>query len=431
MRILQQISIYKIWKGDINMNKEEITLKEIVDHYINSSDYNGLPIYNMKNYSADILSKLILNDLVLAISEKEVINPHIKYFDMDIPYAIQINNISSNKLYTVLYPTDLALKDIEVDHSKPYSIVMKKGAGHLDIIYFDIEILERYVNNPMFMIMDNGYRGSIVMKDEHYSEDYEHEYIKDFGMALIDEGILSRAVGVFVSDLAKLSDRKQMLWKSFELTNQDNCHINPGFIKNLILGEWVDEVWIFHALIEEIVIINKQCRNMEIPELFRKEFGTHFSDMPEGYRNIFLPTLKNYYDFILVLEKVVIHNISIKTFQKSTNIIKEITRNDEEDRPKGSLNMLDEWLNLNIKTKENISEIIVEPLRTLRKARQKPAHELIDNKFDKGLYQKQNDMVSNIYSAVRGIRLLFSSHPSNKDMKIPEQIYNGDKIVNF
>ena len=413
------------------MNKEEITLKEIVDHYINSSDYNGLPIYNMKNYSADILSKLILNDLVLAISEKEVINPHIKYFDMDIPYAIQINNISSNKLYTVLYPTDLALKDIEVDHSKPYSIVMKKGAGHLDIIYFDIEILERYVNNPMFMIMDNGYRGSIVMKDEHYSEDYEHEYIKDFGMALIDEGILSRAVGVFVSDLAKLSDRKQMLWKSFELTNQDNCHINPGFIKNLILGEWVDEVWIFHALIEEIVIINKQCRNMEIPELFRKEFGTHFSDMPEGYRNIFLPTLKNYYDFILVLEKVVIHNISIKTFQKSTNIIKEITRNDEEDRPKGSLNMLDEWLNLNIKTKENISEIIVEPLRTLRKARQKPAHELIDNKFDKGLYQKQNDMVSNIYSAVRGIRLLFSSHPSNKDMKIPEQIYNGDKIVNF
>lgn len=38
--------------------------------------------------------------------------------------------------------------------------------------------------------------------------------------------------------------------------------------------------------------------------------------MPEGSRNILLPTLKNYYDFVLVLKKIIVHNISYKTFQK-------------------------------------------------------------------------------------------------------------------
>lgn len=80
---------------------------------------------------------------------------------------------------------------------------MQNGKVQFDIIFFDVEILERY-NNPKFLIMDNGYRGCISIRDEFYDESGENEYIKDYGMAYIDGDKLNRAIGVFVIDLAKL-----------------------------------------------------------------------------------------------------------------------------------------------------------------------------------------------------------------------------------
>ena len=50
--------------------------------------------------------------------------------------------------------------------------MLRKGAEQFEILYFDIEILERYANNPKFFIIDNGYRGSIYPEDQ-YLEDEE------------------------------------------------------------------------------------------------------------------------------------------------------------------------------------------------------------------------------------------------------------------
>lgn len=133
-----------------------------------------------------------------------------------------------------------------------------------------------------------------------------------------------------------------MLWKGFELENQNNCKVSEGFIKNLLMGEWVIQYWIFHALLEKMRVINNFCKTMSIPKLFSHTYGTQYTDMPEGYRNILLSTMKNYYDFVLVLEKLVVHNISIKIFQKDSVIIKGIERKDEEGKDKGSIVMLKE-----------------------------------------------------------------------------------------
>ena len=103
---------------------------------------------------------------------------------------------------------------------------MQRGKKQFEVIFFDIEILERYINNPKFLVMDNGYRGTICIKDEFYEEGSSNEYIKDYGMAYIEGEKLNRAIGVFVIDLAKLSPKIQMLWKGFELENQNNCRFN-------------------------------------------------------------------------------------------------------------------------------------------------------------------------------------------------------------
>lgn len=243
---------------------------------------------------------------------------------------------------------------------------------------------------------------------------------------------LNRAIGVFICDLVKLSPQKQMLWTGFELPNQNECKINSEFIKNLLYGQWVDKVWIFHALIDEMNVINKQCELMEIPKLFNKTFGTHYTEMPEGYRNIFLPTLKNYYDFVLVLEKMVVHNISYKTFQKSALHIASVERKDENGNDKGSLLMFDEWLNKNIRTSENLSQIIIKPLKNIRKIRQKPAHELTSNKYDIALYKEQHDLMNDTYTAIRAIRLSFNNHPLvRNNVEIPEYLITGENIVSY
>jgi hypothetical protein len=413
------------------MTKESV-LNEIIQYYLSSHDFNGLPLYHMKNYDCEILHNLIDEGLIEVLSEREVINPHIKGFNLNIPKEQQKENISREANHSVLYPTKKALESVPADYTRPYSIMMQKGEKQFKIIYFNIEILERYANNPKFLIMDNGYRGNIYPKDEHIEDKtIEDEYIKDYGMAYIDGEILDRAIGVFVCDLAKLSSQKQMLWKGFELANQNNCKINSGFIDNLIHGEWVTTVWIFHALIEEMKIINNQCQSMGIPNLFNKTFGTHYSEMPYGYRNILLPTLKNYYDFVLVLEKMVVHNLSYKTFQKAVPYISSINRCDESGREKGSLTMLEEWLNKNIRTKENISEIIIKPLKKIRSIRQKPAHELISNEYDVSLYQKQIDLMDDTYTAIRAIRLFFTNHPLTRNVKVPEHLISGMDIVNY
>ena len=59
--------------------------------------------------------------------------------------------------------------------------------------------------------MDNGYRGTICIKDEFYEEGSPNEYIKDYGMAYIEGEKLNIAIGVFVIDLAELSPKIQML----------------------------------------------------------------------------------------------------------------------------------------------------------------------------------------------------------------------------
>lgn len=266
------------------------------------------------------------------------------------------------------------------------------------------------------------------MHDEYEEED-NSDYIKDYGMAYSDGEVFKRAVGVFLIDLTNLSPKIQMLWKAFELDNQDNYKINSGFVRNLIYGEWTTDYWIFHALIDELKIINKQCQAMEISPLFSQTYGTHYSEIPEGYRNILLPTMKNYYDFVLVLEKMFVHNISIKAFQKDSFLIEKIDRRNEKGEIKGSLTMLSEWLNKNIKTCINIDETIISPLKKIRKIRQIPAHQLIDNSFDVSLYNKQNELVIETYKSIRFIRLLFSNHPATESVKIPDYLFTGENIV--
>ena len=60
----------------------ETLLKQIKDYYINYGDFYELPTYMIDEYRTDLLIELINQDMVEVLSEHEVLNPHIKGFDI-------------------------------------------------------------------------------------------------------------------------------------------------------------------------------------------------------------------------------------------------------------------------------------------------------------------------------------------------------------
>lgn len=93
--------------------------------------------------------------------------------------------------------------------------------------------------------------------------------------------------------------------------------------------------------------------------------------------------------------------------------------------------MFEEWLSKNIRTQENLADLIIRPLKNIRNIRQKPAHELTSNEYDATLYQKQFNLMNDTYTAIRAIRLFFANHPLAKDVKVPEHLVSGKDIVNY
>ena len=75
--------------------------------------------------------------------------------------------------------------------------------------------------------------------------------------------------------------------------------------------------------------------------------------------------MKNYYDFEKKKKKLVVHNISIKAFQKDSVLIRGIERKDKEGKDKGSIVMFKEWLLKNVQANFDIDEVIIKPIKRM------------------------------------------------------------------
>lgn len=113
----------------------EKLLNEIINFYLSSSRFNGLPIYDIDEYDAEVMIELINEGMVEAISEKDVLNPHIKGFELGLSKEHQIKNAKDVNSHTCFYPTDKALEKVKIDYQCPYTALMQNGKAQFDIIF--------------------------------------------------------------------------------------------------------------------------------------------------------------------------------------------------------------------------------------------------------------------------------------------------------
>lgn len=72
---------------------------------------------------------------------------------------------------------------------------------------------------------------------------------------------------------------------------------------------------------------------------------------------------------------------------------------------------------------------IIQVLKDIRKERQLPAHKIIDNEYSEEFYEKQDELIKKVYRSMSCIRVLFSNHPVNRDIKIPNHLEDVENIV--
>lgn len=430
--------------------------QKIMDFFIESNDFNGIPLRDIsKEFKIDYKSSIdIIKELVEAdkITIQSSTNPHIIGF-RHYPKESQIQILEDAKNITVeyqdflntkiaventeypicLYPTQTELeknRNLDEFGYAHYTKLLALGYPQLKPIFFDIEVLERYYSDPRFDFDFKDYSGKIYCKyDELYNPLTRNEddvYIKSFGIGFDQHN--NRVAVVFLRYLKNLTAEHQIYWKNKEIT--DNCKILEEYYQNMVEGKWTFSYSIFSAFLEELNCLNGLSKQIFDVCLFKETFND--GKRPREFSFFFTPTIKNYHDFIHLLDKMISDNINSKFFKgkvESYQLKEENGIYIKEN--KGTLRLLEEWLTsiFNIDGEGAISEVIA-PFKKIRKERQTPAHKVNLNKYDSSLIDKQRETISNAYNSMRQLRHIFSLHPKAKDYEITDWLENG-KILNL
>lgn len=422
------------------MEIQNQVLSVISNHYLTSSDFNGILLENVRKqmdledseFLKIIIDLLRQNKIDLIFNDST--NPYIKLFDAD-DIDSQLKKIEKfDYLDSCAYPSKEYLKSFvnpEDFKDKPFTLKMALGEPQLSFYPFDLTVLEIYRNDPRYWYSTDDISGHISITNEYYQEKDMKEsdkiLLEKFGFCYDDD--FNRGVAVFLRYLKGLSPEHQQIWNAKLLDG--NYKLHPDYLK-ITMGAWPQNRSIFRAFIEELKIINEMSEKIANEKLFKNDYC---DKRPTEFSFLIRPTEKEYKDFIQLLDKMISDNIN-RIFFKIDVELKledEIPHKDGkvEIRPKGTLSLLEDYLKLNFETPypEPIHNMI-KCFKLVRKARSKPAHTTNENKFDQAYFKKQIEVMSEVYKNMLILRIIFSRHPYTKDIHIPNWLEEG-KIIDF
>lgn len=432
---------------------DKITDK-IFDFFVNSNDFNGIPLRQISDYfkigykdSIDLIKDLVIENKVTIQSST---NPHIigfQKYPIDIQIKIlddakstkatkrkigKITFSSENTEFPIcLYPTrDLLEKkrDLTKVRDFPYTLELSLSEPQLKPIYFEIEALDRYFNDPRYDFEFKDYTGRISCdydeNDKLIVREEDKIFIKTFGLGFDSKD--NRVAVVYLRYLKGLTKEHQIFWKSRELN--DECRMVKEYYDNTIQGNWTFSYSFFTGFIGELKLLNDFSIAIFDKPLFRKNFDKE--NRPKEFTFFFTPTMKNYHSFVSLLDKMMSENINKDFFKGKVELFDfiELENNLVERKPKGTIRLLEEWLQLkfNASNQEALNEIIFKPFRKVRSERQSPAHRISTNVYDKIYIEKQKDLIEKSYESIRALRHIFQQHKKGKDVTIPDWLENGE-----
>ena len=383
-------------------------LNEVYQHFIHSTDYNGLPQSSITSCSKEIsmqfLLELIKGDKICILSQKIDPNPYIIRFGFP-PKEKQIQYLQKHTQNEdlVLYPSPSYLKmnrDVSMELLRPFNRMMALGYPQLKACYFEYSILYHYAFDPRMNFKFNNYQGeihSVLNIDERQSIN-----LKTFGIGRDGDDIV---IVAFPRYLQNMSEMNQSVWYNHMVRDPSNCKVLKNYIDNEFQMCWSFPDTVYCAILKEIINLKELTSEAFQKSIFLKTFK---KDELEGFDILLFPTLEKYNHFLLLMEKVVTSNIDIHFFKEFMSITKD-------GKTRGSLECLKEWVShIN---NEYCDKILI-PLKCLRKERQDPAHKIQRNKYSNGYLLRQHSLCTSIYNSLNLLRRLIQTHPKLRKFEI-------------
>lgn len=413
------------------MKKDEL-LQNIVAFYSESRDFNGLPVSDLPK------GENVKNLIVQLIKESKIelnrgdrhLNPHIKAFEPE-DAEDQIKKIKEKGLEGCLYPTKNHLSKCVKTKSlnnKPFTLMLALGEPQLSFKSFNLNVLEIYRNDPKYRYETDDIHGSIGVSYPYYNskemEEKDKIFLKTFGFSYNEKK--NRAVAVFLRYLSDLSPEHQKIWHSKMLKNDYKLH--PDYYRASIMGNFPERVSIFDAFLEEQKQINRMCKVIGKPSLFKNKGDYCAYKRPRYFGFLIRPTLKEFSDFVHLLDKLISDNINLNFF-KSDIITTEVVIKEDGTTltlSKPTILLLEEWMQRITFPDTEPKDEMLKIFRRIRRMRQRPAHSMDDDKFNQQYFTQQRALIIDAYKAVRTLRLILANHPGLKNFEVPDWLYKGN-----
>lgn len=406
------------------MTRTDNVVETVIAYYLNSGDFNGLPIDSEHALLAErelLESRIKAGDLQVVNSD-DFPNPSIRPWKSMRDAESQIEDIRSVAAggdRVCLYPTPQALADRLDDNlyrDEPYCRRLAEGAGQLDLAFFALDALEPYRNDPRYRFVFWDFGLTIGIGDDAFQDESEPERDKvasidvgfayDFGSVDGDGPLLRRAC-VHYRDLSKLTAEHQRRWETYSVEEQEPLKPHPSWW-GAQMGHWPDGIGPFEKVIGEMVAIN---------DLFERAFGERLfrsTDRPRELGWVLRPSKAEWDQFVLTFDKLLGDNLR----HKALDVGGAATNADSGERL-GTIARLERFLVDRGRLPSDYVEDLIRSWRDVRAARQDPAHKLSANLTDKTLVRRQAELVSDVGQSLHAIRHALTSHPENGDWSVP------------
>jgi hypothetical protein len=421
------------------MTDDEI-LRIVCNFFIESHDFNGIPACRLVDALGTTWSELQVRltslvsvdkiDLVFASLHE---NPHIKRL-ADLPSDAQVRGLEQESLKGICIYPDSSLVGTRPElaryDDRPYTRRLALVEPQLQAVFFELSVLDKYFRDPRYLCHFGDSEGYISVRDAHYFSDAMPErdkvLLQTFGIGY--DAARNRVVAVFLRYLSGLSAEHQQLWKAHEIAG--SCTMNSDYERAFIWGMWPEHHSVYQAFIQEQAEINKLSVMIGKPPLFKKSFEG--DERPIEFAPMLRPTTRNFREFAHVLDKMLSENID-RNFFKNDIPLKDIEATGDgtsKERNLGTVTLLKRWLTKHYRNRdgEDKAEEVVQPIRSVRKARQPVAHSLSKDEYDQALPRRQDELLGAATITLQKLRLIFSSHPKAKGYCAPSWL-DSDKIV--
>jgi len=371
-----------------------LVMRTAAEFYLQSHDFNGIPIAELArrlhapcDELRAVLRKLVQEAKITVLGDFSG-NSHI--LGTSVPEtARQLDALeSADTHHTCVYVHPNTLAEFVPDDlyaNEPYRRKLALGAPQFSFRTFDLAVLEHYRNDPRYHYENTDIDGKIYIGGEYHEStdvaEADKVLLETFGFAYDDD--MNRAAAVFLRYLARLSAEHQQVWQTREL--RGNYRIHADYYERTILGSWETNVSVCDAAIAEIHLINLMAVEVKGKNMFREDFGEYGTKRPRDFTLLIRPTLREFYSFVSLLDRMLSDNINKKFFEGDISFEYDKERRDGKIQVerKGTLRILNEWLRKHYRTDDwSPWEQGFATLREIRKIRQKPAHTLDDDQFD-------------------------------------------------